>query len=374
MKMKEKKLYAKQHRHSIETAALLLSLFLGMAALVACGSGLGASSAASYDTHSETTAASADMAVIMETAASGEGAAVAAAGFAEDIPLEEIPLAGEETSAGASTPDATLEDGNTQASTRKLIRNLDLRFETNQFEDFTNQLQEQTKQLGGYVQSADISGVSESSTASRYAYLTLRIPQENLDHFLAYAESGANLLRKYESTQDITLTYHDIESRKKVLYAEQERLITLLAQAENMDAIIALEQRLSSIRYELERYESSLRSYDNAVQYSTVTVSINETTVPGTGTDASLLSRMQSGFTRNLYAVKNTLLGFAVGFITILPTLVVLGLLLMIIYLISRGFLRRWHRYKTTADEESGAGGRQHQKQAEPLPEDTSMS
>ena len=43
-----------------------------------------------------------------------------------------------------------------------------------------------------------------------------------------------------------------------------------------MDSIIALEERLSDIRYELESYESKLRLYDNQIEYSQVTLNINE--------------------------------------------------------------------------------------------------
>ena len=42
----------------------------------------------------------------------------------------------------------------------------------------------------------------------------------------------------------------------------------LISEAKDVDAIIALETRLSEIRYELESIESSLRVYDNQVTFS----------------------------------------------------------------------------------------------------------
>ena len=50
----------------------------------------------------------------------------------------------------------------------------------------------------------------------------------------------------------------------------------LLEKADSMDSIIALEERLSDIRYELESYESQLRLYDNQIEYSQVTLNVNE--------------------------------------------------------------------------------------------------
>ena len=110
----------------------------------------------------------------------------------------------------------------------------------------------------------------------RWADLTVRVPKERLDEFLNGVESAGNVVRRSESTKDVTLQYSDIESRKKTLKIEQDRLWVLLEKADSMDSIIALEERLSDIRYELESYESQLRLYDNQIEYSQVTLNINE--------------------------------------------------------------------------------------------------
>ena len=49
---------------------------------------------------------------------------------------------------------------------------------------------------------------------------------------------------------------------------EQDRIWALLEKADTLDAVIALEKRLSEIRYDLESMESQLRLYDNQVEYS----------------------------------------------------------------------------------------------------------
>ena len=49
-----------------------------------------------------------------------------------------------------------------------------------------------------------------------------------------------------------------------------------MEKTDNLEDIIALESRLSSIRYELQMYETEIRTIDNKVEYSTVTISINE--------------------------------------------------------------------------------------------------
>ena len=68
----------------------------------------------------------------------------------------------------------------------------------------------------------------------------------------------------------MTLQYVDLESHKKALTTEQDRLIELMEQAETVEDIITIEGRLSEVRYQLESMESQLRTYDNKIDYSTV--------------------------------------------------------------------------------------------------------
>ena len=59
-----------------------------------------------------------------------------------------------------------------------------------------------------------------------------------------------NVTQKNESVEDVTLQYVDVESRKKALETEQERLMELLSSAENMEDLLAIESKLSEVRYE----------------------------------------------------------------------------------------------------------------------------
>ena len=85
-----------------------------------------------------------------------------------------------------------------------------------------------------------------------------------------------------------------MESRKKSLEIEQERIWQFLEKAESIDTVITLEQRLSDIRYQLESMESQLRLYDNQVDYSTVYLSISEVTAytPVTPETSGVLSAL----------------------------------------------------------------------------------
>ena len=113
-------------------------------------------------------------------------------------------------------------------------------------------------------------------------------------------ETLGTVTSKTENVRDISLEYSDIESHKKALQIEEESLLNLLAKAESMDAIIALQSRLSEIRYEKESYESSLRLYDNQVQYSTVSLYLTEVKEYDTLSENSYWGKFQKSFASSM--------------------------------------------------------------------------
>ncbi len=254
-----------------------------------------------------------------------------AADFSDAATETAVDSSGSDTTAEI-TPENIPED-------RKLIRTVNLSFETTEFDKFIDDLQHKTTELGGYVESSDINGNAETSS-NRYAYFTLRIPKPQLDTFLDFAECGANLTRKYENTQDITLRYHDTESRKKALKEEYDRLLELMAQAESVDAIISIEQRLSDIRYELDNYESDLRTYDNQVDYSTVTVDVSETSIYTPTQKTTFWGRVSSNLEQNIEELIEAVTDFLVWFISSLPIFIFLAIVCGVIWLIIRTLIK----------------------------------
>ncbi|WP_313152555.1 DUF4349 domain-containing protein [Lacrimispora sp.] len=205
---------------------------------------------------------------------------------------------------------------------RKLIRNISMNVETDGFETLLNSLQTKITQLGGYVEQSDMSGSRMDNFGKpvpRFANMTVRIPVNQIDSFVSTVETNGNVTNKSESTQDVTLQYSDLESRKKSLEMEQEKLWEFLQKAESVDTVITLQQRLSEIRYQLESMESQLRLYDNQVDYSTVSLSIREVTTFTPTAPESAGTRISKGFTDNLKLFKTGFLNLTIGAITTIP-------------------------------------------------------
>ncbi|WP_313180966.1 DUF4349 domain-containing protein [Lacrimispora sp.] len=205
---------------------------------------------------------------------------------------------------------------------RKLIRNISMNVETNEFETLLSNLQSKITQLGGYVEQSDMSGSRQDRMGSpgpRFANMTVRVPVNQIDSFIDTVETNGNVTNKSESTQDVTLQYSDLESRKKSLEIEQEKLWEFLEKAESIDTVITLQQRLSEIRYQLESMESQLKLFDNQVDYSTVSLSIREVTTFTPIAPESAGTRISNGFTSNLKLFKDVVLSLTIGIITTIP-------------------------------------------------------
>ena len=77
-------------------------------------------------------------------------------------------------------------------------------------------------------------------------------------------------------TEDVTLNYVDMESRIEALKIEKKSLEKLLGEAKNLTDLFSIQERLTEVIYEIESYESQLRTYDNLIDYTTVTIYISE--------------------------------------------------------------------------------------------------
>ena len=143
------------------------------------------------------------------------------------------------------------------AAGRKLIRTVYLSLQTTEFDSVLSNLSEKTAELGGYIENSSVSGHSYYYNNTRYASYTIRIPTAELNQFVDVVSEIGNVTQKNESVEDVTLQYVDVESRKKALETEQERLMELLSSAENMEDLLALKPAETKAIVMMKGYYSS---------------------------------------------------------------------------------------------------------------------
>lgn len=223
----------------------------------------------------------------------------------------------------------------------KIIRRVNMQVETQEFDTLIKTIDSKINQLGGYVESSNISGRNYYSDNMRDGNIVARVPKDKLNTFINTVSDNANVIQKGESTTNVTLDYSDIESHKKALVIEQDRLLVLIDKAKTLEDIITLESRLSDIRYQLQNFETQLRTYDNQVEYSTITLYIQEVERMTVVSEKkkTVWNRINNGFSDTVFNIsegfKNFVVWFAVNFLYLL----IWAIIIVVVVIISRRFL-----------------------------------
>ena len=233
----------------------------------------------------------------------------------------------------------TAEDGGTtMPENQKLIRTVYLDAETLDMDPLMAWIESRVGSLGGYFEQKSIrrSGSRDDGSYYKYADLMIRIPAENLDQFLSQVGEKANVTSTSESTENVTLQYVSTQSRVTALETEQQRLLELLENAETMEDLLTIEERLTDVRWELENYASQLRVLDNQVNYSTVYLNIWEVDEPTVVVERTVWQKIGDGFTRNAGRMWDGLVNFFIWILTVIPYLLPIALIGGVVILVMK--------------------------------------
>ena len=260
-------------------------------------------------------------------------------GMAPDYGYRDEAVMEAETMAPMLDSTTSAAKGETPAQTaRKWIVTINLRAETEDLDALLESIHARIDELGGYVENSSVYNGSRYSGGYRYrnASMTVRVPAEKAEQFTDRVGEVSNVISNNKTMDDITLTYVAVESRMKALEVEQERLLELLAQAENMSDLLEIESRLTDVRYELERAASQMRVYDNQVDYATIYLDISEVVEFTVVEEQTVWQRIGSGFMSSLKDVGNFFVEIFVFLLANLPVLVLVAAGVLVIVLLCR--------------------------------------
>lgn len=176
---------------------------------------------------------------------------------------------------GADTGTAVLTSGESAhaAESSKIIYTANLTLESKDYDAARAALDAALAEADGYMESSD---EYANSGSRRSLSLTLRVPQENYESFLAAVAATGNVTYKSQQAEDVTTQYMDIEARLDSLKEQRARLQELKASAENLSDLLQIESSLSDVQYQLESYQSQLDWYSRQVECCTVYLSLEE--------------------------------------------------------------------------------------------------
>lgn len=225
----------------------------------------------------------------------------------------------------------------------KIIKTVDLSVETKEYEAYITALTASVSAAGGYVETST-ANLGSTSYSNRYATFTVRIPAANLDSFISASGEKGTITSKTENQQNVTLEYVDLESRIEAYKTEKATLTGLLEKAASLENVLAIQERLSEVNYQIESYTSKLKVLENRVSYSTVTLRINEVERV-TEAQPTLWTRIKNRFLNNLDGLVDWFKDAVVAIIGGLPVIIPLAVAIFVVILIIKKLIRKRRGY-----------------------------
>lgn len=257
-----------------------------------------------------------------------------------------------EVSTGESSSQALEREGQTESDTeQKLVYSANLSLQTLSYDETTKGIRELVKKYKGIIESESESDSnwnwyrSTDSDPKMTLYLTIRIPTENYEDFLAGLEGSGRVVSRNVWVDNITRSYYDQKAVLKALEVQEERLLDMMDKAETIEDMIAVEARLTEVQTQLNQARTTLSGMDFDVAYSTVNLTIEEVTryVPQE-TSTSFLERLKETCIDAAYTFLGALQSLLFALIYLLPY----AAAILLIFLLVRFIYRRVkaHRQK----------------------------
>ena len=296
-------------------------------------------------------------------------------------PMEE-PMAEESMEAGfANTASGDMlysgKNGDTSAAepadmSEKIIYSANARLETTEFDTALEKIQTLVKELGGFMESTSVSGnnyssIARGNTGGRSASFTIRVPSDKFSVLTGSLSDIGNVPYCNTYMQNVTMEYYDVQSRLEAYKTQETRLLEMLAAAESVEDMLAIQQQLTDVQYEIDSLTGRLRYYDHQVNYSTVTLDVTEVReyTPEPTITLTYWQRMTRGFAESLKDVGEFFQDLFLWFVTSLPWLVPLAAaVVLIVWLIRRSMKKRPERAAKRATKRAARAEKRAQKAA----------
>lgn len=218
---------------------------------------------------------------------------------------------------------------NMAAVTQKLIKKASVSIDTKNSDELIKKINSQVKSLNGYTSSLSQNKQSEYIAVST----NVSIPADNLDSFLDFLEKSGTVTSKNVETTDVTDGYTDTESQITALETEEKALLAMLAKCETVQDSISVQDRLTSVRGDLESLRAQKKNYDRRIAYSEVSISISEVDRVKKA-PTSFGSQVSEKFSESLYNIGQFFKNLGVFILGASPYLVIAAVVIIVIVLI----------------------------------------
>jgi hypothetical protein len=235
----------------------------------------------------------------------------------------------DESQGGAPGSDGSGEEGAPPLAApieQRIIKTGEITLEVANVGEALGRVRAMAVELGGYV------GGSQAGTLDDRATLTIRIPAAAFEDALARLHGmDADLVAESTREQDVTGQVVDLGARIDNLEASEASYRELVARAERVEDILAVQSRLDQVRGEIEQLTAQLEALEGQAALSTLTVSLVPQATPVATTTAAWdpagqLDRALASLVGIGQGLLDGVIWFTVVWLPVLLVLAIIGL------------------------------------------------
>jgi len=153
---------------------------------------------------------------------------------------------------------------------RKIVRTSSLEMVVPHPADAAEKIGALAESLGGYLVAADGGGQNASSGT-----LTIRVPAAKFEQARAEIRKlGVRVENEKVDAQDVTRQYVDQDASIRNLRAEEAQYLTILKQATTVRDMMAVSERLSEVRGQIEREEAEFNALSRQIDTVAIAISL----------------------------------------------------------------------------------------------------
>lgn len=165
-------------------------------------------------------------------------------------------------------------------------------------------------------------------------FMTIRVRPARFHALLAALGGLGTVEEKKLTTDDVTAQHADVAARLATKRAVEKRYVDLLGRARKISEILEIEGKIGEVREEIESTESRLKTLDDEVGYSTISLACYQV-LPQPVPEAPVVS-FASRVVESFYTGWTLLTGLLIGLVAIWP--------LWLLAPAAWWWLRRWRK------------------------------
>ena len=253
------------------------------------------------------------LALLLSACQSADESAGGSAGTVAYAAME-VPEMAQDASGPAPAPAATAAAapaGGRRPAPRVLVRTAAMRIDVRDYDAARRAALATARRLGALV-----SGEDEQRMAYEVSNtLTIRVDAARFDSLLDAMAGLGSVTSRSVAVEDVTEQAVDLGARLRARRAVEARYVEILARANSVEDVLAVEKQLAETRVEIEVADGQLRALRDRVALSTLRLTLAEQSPTGLADGPGFASRLGGAFGTGW----DGLLGLLVGMVALWP-------------------------------------------------------